>query len=104
MTGPSAAQSSLDCLRRPLKRLIRAFEYRNTYDSIPDSFRIHSEFIALSHNEATKNDVAGSGYRGYRNGGGACESSPKGKEGTSIKSLSSKVGEQGSRTQLDGYG
>ena len=78
MTGPSTAQSSLDCLRRPLKRLIRTFEYRNTYDSIPDSFKIHSEFIALSFNEATKNDVAG-----YRNGGGAWASSPKGKEGTS---------------------
>ena len=94
MTGSGTAQSSLDCLRRPPDRLIRALEYRIIHDSIPDSFKIHSEFIALSFNEATKNDVAG-----YRNGGGAWESSPKGKEGTSKTYLSGKVGEPGSRTQ-----
>jgi hypothetical protein len=38
----------------------------------------------------------------YRNRGGAWESSPKGKEGTSKKSLSGEAGELGSRTQLDG--
>src|SRR5215203_900884 len=97
MTGPSTPQSSLHCLRRPPDRLIRAFEYRIIHESLPDSFRIHSEFIAPSLNEATKNDVAG-----YRNRGGAWESSPKGKEGTSKTYLSSKVGELGSRKQLDG--
>ena len=97
MTGPSTAQSSLDCLRRPFECLIRALEYRTIHESVPDSFQIHSEFIALSFNEATKNDVAG-----YRNGG-AWASSPKGKEGTSKKSLSGEAGELGSRTQLDRY-
>ena len=76
MTGPSTAQSSLDYLRRPPDRLIRALEYRIIHDSISDSFKIHSEFIALSFNEAKKNDVAG-----YRNDGGAWESSPKGEGG-----------------------
>ena len=76
---------------------MRAFEYRITYEEIPDSFKIHSEFIAPSFNEATKNDM-----EGYRNRGGAWESSPKGKEGTSKKSLSGEAGELGSRTQLDG--
>ena len=97
MTGPSTAQSSLDCLRRPFERLIRALEYRIIHESLPDSFNIHSAFIALSFNEATKNDVAG-----YRNRGGAWASSPRGKEGTSKAYLSSKVGEPGSPTQLDG--
>jgi hypothetical protein len=58
-------------------------EYRIIHDSIPDSFKIHSEFIAPSFNAVAKNDGVG-----YRNGGGAWESSPKRKEGTSIKSLS----------------
>src|SRR5215218_10339036 len=97
MTGPSTAQSSLDCLRRPPDRLIRVFEYRIIHEFLPDSFRIHSELIARSFNEATKNDVAG-----YRNRSGAWESSPKGKEGTSKESLSGEAGELGSRTQLDG--
>jgi hypothetical protein len=59
---------------------------------------IHSEFIAPSFNAATKNDVAG-----FRNGGGAWESSPKVKEGTSKWSLSGETGELTLRTQLDGY-
>ena len=78
---------------------MRAFEYRITYEEIPDSFKIHSEFIAPSFNEATNNDMAG-----YRNRGGAWESSPRGKDGTSKTYLSDKVGELGSRPPLDGYG
>ena len=59
----------------------RGLEYRILGESIPDSFGIHSGFIALSLNEARKNDVAG-----YRNGGGARESSSKGKEEASKSS------------------
>jgi|SRR5829696_3004521 uncharacterized protein with von Willebrand factor type A (vWA) domain len=99
MTGPSTAQSSLDCLRRLPDRLMRAFEYRTIHESISESLRIHSEFIAPSFNAAAKNDGAG-----YRNRGGAWESSPRGKEGTSKTYLSDKVGELGSRPPLDGYG
>jgi hypothetical protein len=99
MTGPSTAKSNLDCLRRLPDRLMRAFEYRTIHESISESLRIHSEFIAPSFNAAAKNDGAG-----YRNRGGAWESSPKGKEGTSKRSLSGEVGELGSRTQLDRYG
>jgi hypothetical protein len=70
---------------------MRAVEYRIIYEEIPNSFKIHSEFIAPSFNEATNNDLAG-----YRNHGGAWESAPKGKEGTSKRSLSGEAGELGS--------
>ena len=59
---------------------------------------IHSQFIAPSFNAAAKIDGAG-----YRNGGGAWESAPNRKEGTSKRSPSGEAGELGSRTQLDGY-
>jgi hypothetical protein len=72
---------------------MRAFEYRSIYEEIPDSFEIHSEFIAPSFNEATKNDMAG-----YQNRGGAWDGFPTGKEGTSKTYLSSKVGKLGSPT------
>jgi hypothetical protein len=92
----SMAQSSLDCLRRPPDQL-RAQFARSSTELFTNRSPVHSEFIALSFNEATKNDVAS-----HRHCGGAWESSPKGKEGRSKKHLSGEVREPGSRTQLDG--
>jgi hypothetical protein len=62
--------------------------------------KIHREFIAPSFNGPKEKDVAG-----YRNGNGAWESSPKGKEGISKnKCLSGEVVEHRFVPRSHGYG